>query len=235
MIDGQVGPQTWGALGLTGQPRQPRPAPAPRPTPTPAPSPAPTPAPAPSPTLPAGHPHARREEWFFSQQRGPWNPNEDVLGNGNCGPTAVTMVAKAFGSINPAIDEADAAIEETRRRIGESQNELHGTNLAGLQRALHSYGLQAKVTSAGGTQQAYFDRVSSELAQGKLVIAHVKASYLRPNPSSGHYTVITAIQDGKVYLNDSSNKNGPMAVSLDEFWKAVKMRGTYAIIPAGPN
>ncbi|MFN3431535.1 MAG: peptidoglycan-binding protein [Candidatus Sericytochromatia bacterium] len=220
-VDGAVGPKTWGSLGFEGLPKD---------AAAPAPAPAPAPVPVPAPVPITGSPHDRRDQWFFSQQpTSRWNPNEDAAGNGNCGPTAVTMVAKAFGKINPDAAGADAAIEETRRRTGDSRSEYQGTSFAGLVRAAQSYGLAPEMRYNMRT----IEQVEAELAKGNLVIAHVKATYLRANPTSGHYTVVTAVKDGRVYLNDSSNKEGPMSISIAEFWTAVKARGTYAMISIG--
>ena len=236
VVDGEAGPQTWGAMGLQGAPRAKASPPA---------APGPTPnqgsnlglPPAGVPTNPSdvapveGPPHETREAWFLSQQRGIYNPNEDVLGNGNCGPAAVTMVARAFGKIATDAAGVDAAVEESRRRVGDGMDEKQGTSIAGLQRALRSYGLEAEVKSSPRT----IDLIAGELAQGKLVIAHVKATYLwGPNARTGHYTVVTAIKDGRVYLNDSSSKTGPIDVSIAEFERAIAARGTYTIISARP-
>lgn len=242
VTDAEVGPQTWGALGLQGAPRTGAPAPG-HPVDVPATSPGgpksslPMPgAPAPAaPTvdpgapLPDGSAHDRRDQWFLSQQPGPYNPAEDAPGNGNCGPSAVTMIGRAFGKINVDKHGVDAAVEETRRRIGESQSEYSGTSIAGLVKAAKSYGMDAH-TMGGVTT---IEQIQNELAQGRLVIAHVKATYLRPNPRSGHYTVVTKIENGRVYLNDSSNKGGPMDISVDDFWKAVRARGTHMMISVG--
>ncbi len=238
-VDAEAGPKTWAAFGLKGAPRPKAPKPA-----APAPGPnqpsnlglppiaPPAPPAAPSEGAPAdGSPHERRHDWFLSQQRGQFNPNEDVLGNGNCGPAAVTMVARAFGKVDTDAAGVDAAVEESRRRIGDGMDEKKGTSIAGLQQALGSYGLDAQVKASPHT----IALIQGELDQGKLVIAHVKATYIwGPNARTGHYTVVTAIKDGRVYLNDSSNLNGPMDVSIAEFEKAIAARGTYTIISARP-
>jgi peptidoglycan hydrolase-like protein with peptidoglycan-binding domain len=242
--DAEVGPQTWGAFGMQGLPRNASAPAGPIDVPATSPGgpksglpmpPAPgAPAPAgpeinPDAPLPDGAPHDRRESWFLSQQPGPYNPAEDAPGNGNCGPSAVTMIARAFGKVNVDAQGVDAAVEETRRRIGEGMSEYKGTSIAGLVKAAESYGLDAH-TMGGVTT---IEQIQNELAQGRLVIGHVKATYLRPNPTSGHYTVITKIENGRVYLNDSSNKGGPMDISVADFWKAVKARGSYTMISVG--
>jgi ABC-type bacteriocin/lantibiotic exporter with double-glycine peptidase domain len=142
----------------------------------------------------------------------------------------VTQRARACGVRPLGREVVDAQEEETRRRIGESQSEYSGTSIAGLEKAARSYGLTA--TTMSGVHDAA--RIQAELAKGHLVIAHVKATYLRPNPRTGHYTVVTAIKDGKVYLNDSSNKSGPIVISEADFWHGVAARGSYTMISVGP-
>ncbi|MNS88138.1 Peptidase C39 family protein [compost metagenome] len=178
-----------------------------------------------------GAAHAERDNWFISQYGSKSNPNEDVPGldNGNCGPTSLTMIAKAFGKITPDAAGADAAIEESRRRIGDGLNERNGTSVAGLAKGAQSYGLDAKVR-----WDANLDTIQSELAQGRLVIAHLSTYHLSGNRGGGHYTVVTGIADGKVYLNDPANKNGPMVVDAAKFMESVRDRGTYGMVSIGP-
>lgn len=186
--------------------------------------------PKPSAAVPAvGHPHARRHAWFFTQQPSKYNTNEDAPGNGNCGPASATMVLRAFGKINITAAEVDRAVEEMRRRMGDSQNEYKGTSIAGIVRGLKSYGMDARADWS-----ATLEDMKRELAKGRMVIAHVVPTYLRPNATNGHYTVVTAIENGKVYLNDPSGRNGPIVISEAAFWSAVKKRGTFAMITAGP-
>jgi hypothetical protein len=237
-VDAQVGPQTWGSLGLQGAPRT---------NPTGAPAPGDLALPGadgpksglslpgavttdPGAPPPPSSPHERREDWFLSQQPGPYNPNEDAPGNGNCGPSAVTMVARAFGKVTFPKEGADAAVEETRRRIGESQSEYQGTSIAGLQKALRSYDLDAQVIH----NVTDVSKIQAELAKGRLVIAHVSTYHLSGNRGGGHYTVVTGIKDGKVYLNDPAHKQGPMVVDAGVFMESVNDRGTHMMVSVGP-
>ncbi|MNR86275.1 Spore cortex-lytic enzyme precursor [compost metagenome] len=199
-IDGVVGPTTWGALGIKVEG-----------------------------TVAVGALHERRESWFISQFSSRYNTNEDTPGNGNCGPTSLTMVAKAFGKINPTAGQADAAIEESRRRMGDSRNEHDGTSVEGIARGARSYGLDAKVS-----WNANSSTIANEIAKGRAVIVH--GVYIRQDGSygGGHYYVVTAIKDGKAYLNDPAYSGGPRVVSVDTLMTSLKKRGTYGMISIAP-
>ncbi len=181
-----------------------------------------------TPSTPTGSLHANRESWFISQFKGKYNTNEDTPNNGNCGPTSLTMVAKAFGKINPSAGGADAAIEESRRRMGDGNNEYNGTSVAGIARGAKSYGLDAKVSWNAGV-----DSISKELAKGRSVIVH--GTYIRANGTygGGHYYVVTAIKDGKAYLNDPAWTGGPRVVPVSQLLGSIKARGTYGMISIG--
>lgn len=203
-VDGVAGPATWGALGIKVEETT-------------------------AGTAAGGSLHARRESWFISQFSSRYNPNEDAPNNGNCGPTSLTMVAKAFGKINPTAKEADAAIEHSRRRMGDSRNEYDGTSVEGIARGARSFGLNAKVAWNANT-----NTIAAELAQGRAVIVH--GAYIRQNGSygGGHYYVVTAIKDGKAYLNDPAITAGPRVVSVDALMTSIKKRGTYGMISIAP-
>ena len=211
-------------------PFAPPPAPAPNaPGPVPAPyGPAPVPAPLPTPTPapgPEARPHDNRQTWFMSQNGGHSNPNEDVRGNANCGPTCVAMIAKAFGKIDPSPAEVDDAIEKARQMVGESRSEHAGTTPNGLDRALEGYGLDATLRRGMS-----IEAIQRELAAGRLLIAFVVPTYL--GGRSGHFTVVTKIDGDKVYLNDPAVTKGPIEVSLAQFRRAIGARGN-TLVSAG--
>lgn len=141
------------------------------------------------------------------------------------------MVARAFGQLPISAKEVDAAVETMRRRMGESSNEYRGTSVAGIVKGLRSYGLEAQAIWSIDSVEP----IRAELAKGRLVIAHVVPTYLWAGAETGHYTVVTAIENGKVYLNDPASRSGPVIVSVSDFWRAVRKRGTYAIVSAGPK
>lgn len=201
-VNGVVGPTTWGALGIKVEGAV---------------------------AVAAGSLYERRESWFISQFSSRYNTNEDTPGNGNCGPTSLTMVAKAFGKINPTAGQADAAIEESRRRMGDSRNEHDGTSVEGIARGARSYGLDAKVS-----WNANSNTIANEIANGRAVIVH--GVYIRRDGSygGGHYYVVTAIKDGKAYLNDPAYSDGPRVVSVDTLMTSIKKRGTFGMISVGP-
>ncbi|MEB3298364.1 MAG: C39 family peptidase [Candidatus Sericytochromatia bacterium] len=169
--------------------------------------------------------------WFISQNQGAFNEREDAPGNGNCGPTSLTMIARAFGKVNVTPDSANSAIEETRRRMGagtRQQDEYSGTSFKQLERGAASYGLDSRVVWGG------LDKLRKELADGRLVIAHVCATYLRPGTKTGHYAVVWKVEGDKVYLNDPANRKGPMVITTAQFLAAQKARGTHGLISIGP-
>lgn len=193
--------------------------------------PAPVAPPPPSNPGSSGNAHARRNDWYISQYGSKYNTNEDVPGydNANCGPTSLAMVAKAFGKINPNAAQADAAIEDARRRMGDGSNERNGTSVAGIARGAKSYGMDANVlwnANAGTVQQ--------ELAKGRLVIIHGTVIKDDGRTYGGHYIVVTKIENGKAYLNDSAYPSGPRVISTDLLNKSIATRGTRAMISIGP-
>lgn len=172
--------------------------------------------------------HDSRTSWFMSQTHGVYNSNEDTWGNSNCGPTSLAMIAKAFGKISPGPEGVDAAIEDARRRMGQSQNERDYTSTTGLVKGAQSYGLSAAAKHADSLAT-----IQSELNANRLVIASVVPKYLSPlSIGGGHFTVVTAIKDGKVYLNDPWRNNGPMVVDAKVFEDALKSR-TGTIVSIG--
>lgn len=186
----------------------------------------------PRPSVPKAPPAPKKPpsdtgRWFISQYRSASNTQEDASRNGNCGPTSLTMVAEAFHKISVTPASANAAIEATRRRMGAGTtqaSEYEGTSYEQLLRGAKSYGLDAKVL------YGKIDAIKQELAKGRLVIAHVRPDYLFPGTTSGHYTVVTKIEGGKVYLNDSANAKGRTVISEAAFLKAQAGRGTYGLI-----
>jgi len=198
-------------------------------------APAPTPAPArpqpgPPPRATPGGLPADPASWFISQNAGAYNTREDAPGNGNCGPTSLTMIARAFGKVHVTPESANAAIEETRRRMGagsRQSDEFKGTSFKQLEKGAASFGLNTHVVWGG------IDKVRAELAQGRLVIAHVCATYLRPGTRTGHYAVVWKVEGDKVYLNDPANRKGPMVITVAQFLAAQKARGTQGLVSIG--
>lgn len=171
---------------------------------------------------------ANSDRYFISQYRSSRNTNEDAANNGNCGPTSLTMVAMAFNKISVSPSTADAAIENTRQRMGAGTDQYEGTAYTQLVKGAQSYGLNARVV------YGQIDTLKKELAQGRLVIAHVIPTYLNPNTrSTGHYALVTKVADGKVYLNDPISTSGPVVVSEAAFVKGQKARGAYGLISIG--
>lgn len=178
----------------------------------------------------AGDLHASRNDWFISQYGTKFNPNEDVPGwdNANCGPTSLTMVARAFGKIDIEAGGADAAIEKSRRLMGDSQSETSGTSGEGIARGAEAYGLDAKIVD-----NIDLKGIEAELAKGRLPV--VNGNVIRPDGSygGGHFYVVTKIQDGKAYLNDPYSKTGPTVVSTDRLMHSINSHWSHRIISIG--
>lgn len=174
--------------------------------------------------------YASREAWFISQYGTKYNTNEDVPGwdNANCGPTSLTMVATAFGKIDPSPAEADAAIERSRRLMGDGTSEYHGTSVEGVARGAEAYGLDAHIMS-NVSQKV----IEGELAKGRLPI--INGNVIRPDGSygGGHFYVVTKIENGKAYLNDPYSKTGPSVVPVERLMHSINSHFGQRIISIG--
>lgn len=195
--------------------------------------PKPKPKPKPTPQDVAKKLFARRDNWFISQYRSAkYNSREDVPGidNANCGPTSLTMVATAFGKINPSAREADAAIEKSRRLMGDGLNQRNGTSAEGIARGARAYGLDAKIVNNIGLND-----IKRELAKGRLPI--INGNYIRANLSlgGGHFYVVTKIVGDKAYLNDPAIPGGPRVVSTSLLMKSVRSHWSHRLVSIGPK
>jgi hypothetical protein len=234
-LQAQLAKLLQGAPPAPAAPKPPKPAPAPAPKPPKPPK--PKPAPAPKPPKPAGPTskslHASRDSWFISQYRSTkYNSREDVPGidNANCGPTSLTMVATAFGKINPSAAGADAAIEKSRRMMGDGLNERNGTSGEGIARGAKAYGLDAKIVN-----NVDLNDIKAELAKNRLVV--VNGNYIRANLSlgGGHFYVVTKIEGDKAYLNDPAIPSGPRVVSTSLLMKSVNSHWSHRVVSIGPG
>lgn len=183
-----------------------------------------------APTQSSAKLHERRQDWFISQYAGAYNTREDVAGNGNCGPTSLTMVATAFGKIDPSPSEADAAIEKSRRMMGDGLNEIQGTSAEGIVRGAQRYGLDARIVNRIGLKD-----IEKVLAQGRLPI--INGNYIRSDGSigGGHFYVVTQIEKGKAYLNDPAMSSGPRVVSTELLMRSVNTHWGKRLISVGPG
>ncbi|HEY9899517.1 MAG TPA: C39 family peptidase [Pantanalinema sp.] len=218
-----------------GQVVKPKPVPEKKPAAQPKPEPKPAAQPKP-PELPKPAPKAAAKPnvgggTFVSQYRSASNTGEDASrANGNCGPASLTIVAEAFGKRSVTPGNANSAIEDTRRRMGagtSNASEYNGTSYDQLVKGAKSYGLDSAVLYGG------LEKLKAELAKGRLVIAHLRPSYLFPNSTSGHYTVVTKVENGRVYMHDPANPKGPMSITVAQFTKAQAQRGAYGLISLG--
>jgi hypothetical protein len=57
----------------------------------------------------------------------------------------------------------------------------------------------------------------------------VVPTYLDPAASAGHFTVVTAVKDGMVYLNDPGNPQGPMAIPAATFLGCWQQRAGFMV------
>jgi hypothetical protein len=161
--------------------------------------------------------------FFVTQYKSAFNKNEDVAGNGNCGPTSLTMCAMAFGKISVNAQNADAVIEQTRKAMTGKNSEKSGTSFAQLKKGAEAYGLSAKQT--GGSLAA----LQAELSVGRLPIVLLAPKYFRNSTSNGHYLVVTKIDDQGVHCNDPAVKSGPIVIPKEGFLKGWKARGMGAL------
>lgn len=161
--------------------------------------------------------------FFVSQYKSAFNRNEDVAGNGNCGPTSLTMCAMAFGKVAVSSDSANDAIERTRQAMTGKNNEKSGTSFAQLKKGAEAYGLSAKQT--GGSLAA----LQAELSAGRLPIVLLSPKEFRKSTSTGHYVVVTKIDAQGVHCNDPAVKSGPIVIPTEGFLKGWKARGMGAI------
>jgi hypothetical protein len=179
--------------------------------------------------LEAGRPFDDRTRWFISQYQSASNPNERVRQhNANCGPTCVTMAAEAFGRIAPVPARASSNIMQTRYRTGDARSAVEPTTPEGLARAARSYGLKATVV-----ENVTLHKIHQTLAADGLAIVLVRPSYLFPGAHTGHYTVVTAIMNGRVYLNDPAHPTGPISITVGQFERALAQRGAYRMVSVG--
>lgn len=181
-----------------------------------------------APTAAQGDHHNHRKDWFISQFAGAYNTQEDVVGNGNCGPTSLTMVATAFGIIDPSPGQADAAIEKSRKMMGDGLNEISGTSAEGIVRGAKAYGLDAHIVNNIDLKD-----IQKVLAQGRLPI--INGNYIRSDGSmgGGHFYVVTKIENGMAYLNDPAMSSGPRVVSTQQLMKSVNSHWGHRLISVG--
>lgn len=166
------------------------------------------------------------ERWHLSQERSHRNLSEDAAGNLNCGPTAIAMIAQAFGKLAVSPASADDAIEEARRRMG-GGSEYVGTTHSQLKAGAESYGLRAEILGGG------LDAIKNQLAQGKLVVASLIPTYFDPNWTYPHFTVVTKVEGGRVHLNDPARAE-PIVISETAFLAAQAAYPHRGLVSIGP-
>lgn len=185
--------------------------------------------------------------WFISQVKSnKFNTHEDN-GSGNCGPTSLTMIAKAFGKVHGGPGRMDAAIEHTRRDLmGAGTNEDYGTGIGQLKHGAKGYGLKTKLQTGHGESvkrrlDDTIDHIKANLGKGHPVIVHgVMIRSEHDTRSSkygdgGHYFVVTAIEKNKAgkwvaHLNDPNWPDGPRTVPLTRLRESIRRRGTFATL-----
>ena len=151
------------------------------------------------------------------------------LDNANCGPTSLTMVATAFGKIDPTAAQADAAIEKSRRMMGDGNDQRHGTSGEGIARGARGYGLDARIVN-----NIDLADIKRELAKGRLPI--INGNYIRADGSlgGGHFYVVTKIEGDKAYLNDPAITSGPRVVSTRTLMASIRSHWSHRLISIGP-
>lgn len=187
------------------------------------------------------------ESWFISQIKSrKYNSREDD-GSGNCGPTSLTMIAKAFGKVHGGAGKMDEAIEHTRRdKMKAGSNEDLGTAISQIKNGAKRYGLETRLQTGHGsnTTRKLNDTISNikdNLEKGRPVIVHgVMIRSEHDSRSSkygdgGHYFVVTGIEKNKkgewvARLNDPNWPDGPRSVPLSRLRESIRRRGTFATL-----
>lgn len=185
--------------------------------------------------------------WFISQVKSrKFNSREDD-GSGNCGPTSLTMIAKAFGKVHGGPGQMDAAIEHTRRdKMHAGTNENYGTAISQIKNGAKAYGLETHSQVGHGETvkrrlDDTIDHIKANLGKGRPVIVHgVMIRSEHDSRSSkygegGHYFVVTGIEKNKAgkwvaHLNDPNWPDGPRTVPLSRLRESIRRRGTFATL-----
>jgi len=187
------------------------------------------------------------QRWFISQVKSKkYNSREDD-GSGNCGPTCLTMIARAFGKVNGGAGKMDSAIEHTRRdKMRAGSDEDFGTSLGQIKNGAKRYGLKTHTQYGHGANVSRklddtLGHIKDNLAKGRPVIVHgvmIRSEHdarASKYGSGGHYFVVTKIsknKDGRwvAHLNDPNWPDGPRTVSLSRLRESIRRRGTFATL-----
>ena len=89
-----------------------------------------------------------------------------------------------------------------------------------MAQAARSFGLHADPKSGATVAD-----VQAALSQGKLVSVLVKPGAYTASGSTGHYVLVTKVENGKVYLNDPAQQGGQRVVSASQFARAMSLKG----------
>ena len=114
-----------------------------------------------------------------------------------CGAYALKMVLEYWG----IKEDLDVLIDKISVKIGV------GASHEALIRVLRSYGLRVR-TKSGATIQDLKDSLDRS--------APVVVNYISPPSGLGHYSTVVGIEDGKVFLCDSSN-GADYSLEIEEF------------------
>lgn len=204
----------------------------PKVTATPAPTAAPTPTATPKPTatprtvadVPADEivriPTAMGEMQYFNQHDSHWKyylwGGTDQITNYGCGPTALAMIANAFGNSSEPV----TPITMADWAAANGQFAVHGgSNHSIVQTALTAYGFQ--VNSLQDHLNA--DTVRAELKSGKILVALMGKGYFTKR---GHFILFTAINpDNSIRVADPNSKDNTMKTFSAEFLVSELMKG----------
>lgn len=152
------------------------------------------------------------KDWFVSQKRSSSNPNEDVIGNGNCGLASLLMLGKMFGKISGGPEDVNNQIEELRKISGASLNEFDGSTLHQLANGAKKIGLNANV------KKLSVHDMESGLKNGEKFIVAVNPEKLYPGlaKKGEHAIVVLEInkEKGTAIIADPSDTSGPKEVPL---------------------
>ncbi len=132
--------------------------------------------------------------WMVSQRQGPTNLNEDKpFLNGNCGVASLLMVARMFGKIGGAAEEANEQIQLMRELMGGINSEYEGSTSIETADGARSLGLSAKVTHSN------INDIVRALKHGKKVIAGVDPKNYAPTTTSTRHSIVISGFDGEKF------------------------------------
>lgn len=169
---------------------------------------------------------------FVSQNRGPFNPNEDAPNNGNCVFASTLMMLKMFGKADGSPADHDSMIENLRTMMGASPDEYTGHSVQQTASFFRGMGLNAENYSGRS-----FQDVVDGLNEGKKFMLAVDPKHMYSNVDhSTHAVVLAGInqETGNAIILDPGS-NGVSEVPIDKLQRAMQAAGNRMVAVSNPN